>query len=155
MDDAQKIIQNPNPVPATPPTPATPPAPKASVVSDIPAPPVGSVLKEQGPVTVSEVLKPAETAPDISPDVAPFVQPSQVQVPPHQIIKAAGENTPVTFEPTGIVELPSIEESRQILKGDKNPNHGIVWIAEETVREDDRTKVIHLSKELEDLKKAA
>lgn len=156
MDDAQKITQNPNPAPANPPTPVAPPVPKESTVSDVPTAPVGSVQKEQGPIAVSEVVKLTETAPEISPEVAPFVQPSQpVTAPVNQIIKAAGENTPVTFEPSGIVELPSVEEARQTLRGDKDIRDAKVWIAGETVREDDRTQVIRLSEELEDLKEAA
>ena len=141
MDDAQKNQQNPSSVP--------PP----SIVPDVDTP-VGSTQKEQGPV-VSEVLKPTETAPEIATEVAPFMQPSQVQVPAHQIIKAAGENTPVTFEPSGIVKLPTVEEARQTLKKDKDIKEAGVWIAGETVREDDRTTVIRLSKELNELKEAA
>ncbi|MEK7061026.1 MAG: hypothetical protein AAB931_00715, partial [Patescibacteria group bacterium] len=112
------------------------------------------VQKEQGPVAVSEVLKPAETAPEIS-EIASFIKPSQPPVPSHQIIKAAGENTPVTFEPSGIVKLPTVEEARQTLKKDKDIKEAGVWIAGETVREDDRTTVIRLSKELNELKEAA
>lgn len=157
MDDAQKITQNPNPAPAAPIVSDVTAQPELTMskVSDANTPPVGSVQKEQGPVTVSEVLKPAETAPEISLDVAPFVQTSQPQIPPHQIIKAAGENTPVTFEPSGIVELPSVEEARETLRKDRKIINAKTWIAGETVREDDRTKVIRLSEELDDLKKAA
>lgn len=123
---------------------SNPPSTTAPIL-DVPLP-VGSAQKEQGPVAVSEVLKPAETAPEISSEIADFITSSQPQIPTYQIIRAAGESTPVPSGPSGIVELPTIQtmDEAVLVRKTDSPLSGKRWQAEERIRE-----------ELRNLKKAA
>lgn len=137
MDDAQKIPQNPTPVPVAE-TPA---------VSDTSVP-VGSIQKEQGSVVSPDVLKPTETVPEVTLDSE--VKEAGVEVigeipepKPHEIIKVNVQipNTP-SLQVVNPVPAPSIPVSHvKILKRQRintDPTLGETWEEEIEIREDSK-----------------
>ncbi len=105
-----------------------------------PTQPVGSVAKEQGPLGVSEFIKPsgAESTPVIPPEVAEhgvetvtdYEKPQLTQEHKEVGIHEAKESVPVSTQPTGSVQLPMTEEeARQTVKMHKKVSDSILWLA--------------------------
>ena len=110
MDDNNKIVnQNVNPVAqASPVQPQVPVQPTA---------PVGSVNKETGPAgaSISEFVKPSETQPQISQELADLGVETKKDEPNitdehKQVIDHAKQFSPVPSSPSGKVSLPMSEE---------------------------------------------
>ena len=98
--------------------------------ADLAQTPVGAPSKEAEGAPVSEFIKPSETSPDISSELSEFIKEEEVKLPDHEIIKAAGENVPVSLEPSGAVQLPMTEaEALKIIKTDKNLADSLLWLA--------------------------
>ena len=92
--------------------------------------PVSKPSKEAEGAPVSEFIKPSETSPNISSELSEFIKEEEVKLPDHEIIKAAGENVPVSLEPSGAVQLPMTEaEALKIIKTDKNLADSLLWLA--------------------------
>lgn len=120
--------------------PQTHPQDSSAVQTVQPQPvvPVGQPNKEFGPVATSDVLKPTETAPVISPEVAEHgveVVKSTETVPltledqKHGVTHAK-ETMPVHTEPKGMVTLPLTQQQAvATLKTTKSVKESIAWLA--------------------------
>lgn len=140
----------------------TPPSQNVTIAPSIDVPTVASGSKEQeNTADVSDYLKASESMPDISNELKGYIQTAETSVPDKDIIRASGENVPVSTTSSNIVQLPEVPKRKKAEDDVKNfgPTTGEGWKGTEFIREEDRSAEMEVLraklKELREKEKAA